>query len=464
MASTEADRGGSPGATDGRPATGDVPPQADDGMVSTAGAVQMASLLHRAGNLDEAEILYRRVLEVDPEQPDALNLLGVLSFHKGDTDKAIELIRKSAAVVPRAEAYNNLGNVLIAARRVDDAVTAYEKALELAPGHADSHNNLGIIYKAQRRSEEAARAFTRAIEIDPAHVPAYNNYGNLLIENGQTEAAMRAYAKALELRPDDRRSRQLLASAYTIAGELAKAAEVYTRLLEEKPDDAEIEHLLAACRGSDVPERASDRYIEQTFDSFSKTFDAKLEMLGYRAPQLVADAFARTAVAAGKRLRILDAGCGTGLCGPLFAPYASNLDGVDLSAGMLRLARERGVYDTLTKSELTEFLRRNCETYDAIVSADTLIYFGVLAAPVEAAFGALRPGGVFVFSIEKADDAEAPAGHRINPHGRYSHTRSYLEQTLAAAGFCRLQIDTGILRRERGKPVGGLVATAHKPS
>ena len=58
-----------------------------------------------------------------------------------------------------------------------------------------------------------------------------------------------------------------------------------------------------------------------------------------------------------KSLDVLDAGCGTGLCGPLVAPYARRLSGVDLSAGMLARAKEKNVYDALVQGELTEYLR-----------------------------------------------------------------------------------------------------------
>ncbi len=69
-----------------------------------------------------------------------------------------------------------------------------------------------------------------------------------------------------------------------------------------------------------------------TFDSFAASFDSKLAKLLYRAPALVAEMLAEPDVEASKSLDVLDAGCGTGLCGPLIAPYARRLVGVDLSA------------------------------------------------------------------------------------------------------------------------------------
>jgi predicted TPR repeat methyltransferase len=441
----------------------DTPEQPAASEVSLADALNLAVSLQRAGNVEDAETLYRRILAVAPGQPDALNFLGIISMHRGRVDEAIDLIRRSIAADPgQGERYNNLGNVLLAAERIDDAVDAYERAILLSPSHAAAYNNLGIIYRAQRRYDEAERAYARAIEIDPGHVEAYTNCGNLFAARGDMPAAIRHHAKALTLRPHDPDAKTYIALAYAMIGDTEGAARIYREWLEQEPNHPGVRHLLAACTGVDVPARASDDYIESTFDSFSKSFDAKLASLEYRAPQLVADAVAVAAGAPAKRLRVLDAGCGTGLCGPLLAAYASKIDGVDLSGGMLDKARARAVYDALVKAELTQFLQSREDEYDLIVSADTLVYFGVLDAVMTAAQRALRPGGVLVFTVEKASEPDAPSGHRINPHGRYSHTRRYVERVLADAGFAGFEMKDDSLRMENAVPVPGFVVTARK--
>ena len=97
--------------------------------------------------------------------------------------------------------------------------------------------------------------------------------------------------------------------------------------------------------GSGRPAARIERFVERTFDSFASSFEAKLEKLSYRAPALVAATLERSGLVPSKSLDTLDAGCGTGLCGPLVAPYARRLTGVDLSEGMLAHAKQKHIYD-----------------------------------------------------------------------------------------------------------------------
>ena len=158
---------------------------------------------------------------------------------------------------------------------------------------------------------------------------------------------------------------------------------------------------------------------------FAESFDEKLGRLSYHAPQLVAAVLQDSGLPATKALDVLDAGCGTGLCGPLVAPYARSLEGVDLSAKMLEKAKGRG-YDRLVKSELVAFLMETPARYDLIVSADTLVYFGALEGVLAAACSSaparrhagLQPGrrdraraNGFV-PVDAARPVHAPAGLR----------------------------------------------------
>jgi predicted TPR repeat methyltransferase len=129
---------------------------------------------------------------------------------------------------------------------------------------------------------------------------------------------------------------------------------------------------------------------------------------------------------------------------------------------MLAQAKDENVYDALTKAELTEYLRDNREAFDLIVSADTLVYFGGLEGVIAAVAGALRPNGLFAFTLEHAVGDSTDVGYRLELHGRYSHVRGYVEQALRSAGL-QPTIMQAKLRTEAGAPVRGLVVRAAKP-
>jgi magnesium protoporphyrin O-methyltransferase len=157
--------------------------------------------------------------------------------------------------------------------------------------------------------------------------------------------------------------------------------------------------------------------------------------------------------------RVLDAGCGTGLCGAFLRPRARVLVGVDLSSGMLRRAKTLNVYDQLIEAELTGFLEGHPDAYDAIVSADTLCYFGDLEAVFKAAAGALKPSGRLFLTVEKAPDSASDSYH-LQSHGRFNHAASYVRRQLEGTGFAVDTIQEAELRQEAGASVLGLVVTA----
>ena len=136
--------------------------------------------------------------------------------------------------------------------------------------------------------------------------------------------------------------------------------------------------------------------------------------------------------------------------------------GVDLSARMLTQAKARNCYDELYKVELTAYLTDSVSTFDVIVSADTLCYFGALEDVAAAAANALHPGGLLIFTVEELVDAADAPEFCISPHGRYCHTRRYVERVLADVNL-ETEIVRAELRLEAGDPVAGLVVRATKP-
>jgi predicted TPR repeat methyltransferase len=427
-------------------------------------AVDLAIRLQKYDRLDVAEALFKEVLALQPGHAQALHYAGILAHQVRRDDDGIALIEKSLAIVPdRPDWYSNLGVVLQERGRLDEAIAAYRRAIELDAGHANAHSNLGVLLKATGKPVEAEAEYRTAIELNPEHIDAYTNLGVLLNSLKRTEEAVACYCRAITLRPKHREARRLLGLAHCTLGEVDKAITIFEEWLAEEPDDPIARHMLSACTGQDIPGRASNSYVELTFDSFAASFESKLAKLSYRAPRLVAAMVEDSGLQPSKSLDVLDAGCGTGLCGPLIAPFARRLTGVDLSSGMLKQATEKGVYDETLQAELTEYLAGHADAFDLVVSADTLVYFGALDDVVAAAAAALRPGGMFFFTLEHAKDGPPEPGYNLQIHGRYSHTGDYVRRVLEGAGLS-VAIVHADLRIECGFPVAGLVVRATKPA
>ena len=444
---------------------GAVPILADSLAPSLAESLAAAIDHLRNERVDEAEPALNAILQRWPDQPDALHFKGVLLHTRGEMDEAVALIRRALALVPDLpSAWNNLGNVLQLARRPDEAAEAYEQAVHHAPTAQEGAmalNNLGLLHRKQHRLDQSEGAFRTALERAPDFADAWYNLSETLVQLGRLPEALIAHSRARVLWPAHLQPRNDVIRSLMLLGEKDKAAELLREWLAESPGDAVATHMLAACLGSESPERASDGYVEQVFDQFASSFDSKLEALDYSAPALVVAALARAAGPAAGHLAVVDAGCGTGLCGPGLKPWALHLAGCDLSTGMLQRARSRAVYDVLHKAELTHYLDTQPAAFDAVVSADTLCYFGPLQAVFAAAQRCLRGSGWLVFTVEALPEGSA-LPHRLQSNGRYAHDRGYLERALTEAGFRLLDVQHEKLRKEGGLPVMGWLVTAQR--
>lgn len=432
----------------------------DSRQVPLAEALQIAIDAHRQGELEKAEYIYTKIIELDPYNAAAIQFLGMVRHTQGRDAEGIALLERARGLAPKEPGIlMNLGNVLLEAGHAEGALEAYKSLLELAPGLAGGWSNMGVLLRAMGRPEESEEALRKAIEINPRDAGAWHNLGNLLITTGRVEEATECGLRAVTLLPNNSASRKLLGIAYAYLGEKEKAREVFRAWLEEEPGEPTAEHHLAAIEGR-TPDRASDAYVEHVFDAFAISFDQRLEMLEYRGPELVCRDL-RAALDEGARVSVLDIGCGTGLVGPLVRPFARRLVGIDLSAKMLEKAEQRGVYDVLEKAEFIAFLAGAGERFDAILAADSLCYVGRMDVLAENAFAALAPGGRFVATFEAEPNGTDVV---LNHSGRYAHGEDYLARTFAAAGFAQIGIAPEVLRMESGRPVHGFLLTAVRPA
>ncbi len=209
-------------------------------MATIPEALNTALQHHQAGRLQEAEALYRQILQAQPEHPDALHLLGVIAHHVGRHQIAVDLIGKAIALNPAvAEYHNNLGEACRALGKSQEATASYGRALALKPDFAEAHYNLGILLKGQGKRDEAIGRFRRALAVNPSYVEALNNLGSALLEQGKAEEAVACYQRALTIKPDFVFAHNNLGNALAGQSRLVEAVAHFRQALLLQPACAE---------------------------------------------------------------------------------------------------------------------------------------------------------------------------------------------------------------------------------
>lgn len=436
---------------------------AADGSISKADlatALNDLGLVREAsGALADARPCYERAVELDPGFAGAVNNLGRLQHDAGAFEAALESFRRALALGgDPAIVESNLGNSLRALGRLVEAEAAYRNVVNARPDFAVGHSNLGNVLRDLGRPDEAIAAYERAIAIDPQYALAISNLGSLRRQLGEHEEAIGLFTKARHLDPRLRTPYMALSWLLPRTGRAAELSELFAAWHEHLPDDPIAVHMHHATTGSEALDRPSTQYVAALFDDFADAFDETLANLDYRGPTVVVDAL--VAALSGRRVTsILDAGCGTGLCGPLLRPLSDRLEGLDLSEGMLAHARRRGVYDELWCIDLIEFLTARETPYNAIVAADVVNYFGDLRELLSGLRRACAVGGWIVFTTERASD---DVRFRLTPTGRYCHGPRYVCDVLAAERLVVHDISVEVLRHELGRPVEGTVIVARR--
>lgn len=245
-----------------------------------------------------------------------------------------------------------------------------------------------------------------------------------------------------------------LAHALRLRGDHAAAILSYRACLDLDPDSEGARHYLSALGAAAVPAQAPQNLVVELFDRYAEKFDAELvESLKYGGPGHLRDAVERVLGPRAGALDILDAGCGTGLCGAAFKPFARRIDGIDLSPGMIAKAREKAIYAELTVGEVTETLSRMRARYDLVIAGDVLMYIGDIAPLLTAVRGVLRSTGHFAFTIERGP---GPA-YDLASSGHYRHAAPYVAAEASRAGFALRAQQECVLRFQQGEPVDAAI-------
>src|SRR5688572_23380593 len=165
-------------------------------------AIDHAIRLHQAGQVAQAEQIYRQVLQHDPNNPDALHLLGLIAHHAGVREPAVELMSRAIAVAPNVALYRmNLAKVYRALGRWGDAVESARWAVELQSGFVEALVELSACLRCDNKFAEAEQVAGRAVQLRPDSPEAQNAHGNTLGDLDRDDEAIACYERALAARP-----------------------------------------------------------------------------------------------------------------------------------------------------------------------------------------------------------------------------------------------------------------------
>ena len=211
----------------------------------TASLFQEALRFLGSGNLAEAEQALRRILAAVPDHADSLALLGIIAFQTGHPDAALELLGEAIHHDGLASSHHtNLGNILRALGRRDEAESSYRRALALHPGCAQTLCNLGIVLAETGRLDEAEPCCRKAIGLAPDLVDAHLTLGSLLRALGRPDEALASLNTAAILAPNRVEVLVNLANVLQDLERLDDAVAHYRRALAVAPDRAEIHNNL----------------------------------------------------------------------------------------------------------------------------------------------------------------------------------------------------------------------------
>jgi tetratricopeptide (TPR) repeat protein len=186
------------------------------------------------------ETLWRATLARNPQATMAWLNLGDTLLKAERLDEAIGIFTHVTRVKPDdMDAFNDLGGALLLTDRPAEALAALERAAVLAPRRAEVHNNLGNAMRALGRTAEASVSFRRALELDPDYAEAHNNLGAELAEDGRVEEAIEHFQQALRRAPKNASALSNLGSALRALGRLEEAASRHREALRLAPDYAE---------------------------------------------------------------------------------------------------------------------------------------------------------------------------------------------------------------------------------
>jgi predicted TPR repeat methyltransferase len=368
--------------------------------------------------LNEAEACFAQALALAPGRLSVLLNLGVTRAQLGRFADATEPLQAALAQDPGAtDAWAALALCQVGLGQWADAANSHEELFALGQEGAELRRQHAQCLTQLGRYPDAVKALQQALALDDTFAPAWSQLGGLWREMGDHVQAIHCYQRALDCGADP-----------------------------------ELHHyFLSALQAEPAQPQPPRQYVQALFDQYADDFDHHLvDQLGYQGHQVLVDMLPVHCPA--RFERVLDLGCGTGLCGAALRPRAVYLEGVDLAPAMVDKARQRGVYDALAVADIHDHLASTPGPFDLVLAADVFIYVGALDKVFALLAERVRPRGWVGFTVERAR-----AGQTVTllPSLRYAHADAYLDHLARQNGFDVAHRYTAPIRHDQRRPVMG---------
>lgn len=403
-------------------------------------------------NRKNAYLHLYEALRLNPNYAEGFNNLASMYYREGQLEKATENYEKAARMNPANwEVHYNLGNCYFKLNRLESAIEQYENTIRIKEDHADARQNLGMCYVAINEFVKALPFVAEVAANNPQHKEIQHQYAECLLANGGIPEAIEQYEIAYKLDPENPSITHNLGVLYLRKNDKDKALEYFDKTIELQPDNDTAKHMHVALSG-ETTQHAPPEYVEQLFDQYAPVYNAQMqEQLKYDAPTKMREEFNKQIKSKLKSMHILDLGCGTGLCCPLFSDMSAYMVGVDISYGMLQEANKLGGYDLLLQANIVDGLPFKSSKFDLALAADVFVYFGDLNPLLNYLKRAITNEGYIIFTVENCLDA----AFKLNPTGRYAHSEEYIKETCNSLKLAIKSVTDITPRYQQQEPIEG---------
>lgn len=435
------------------------------------GYLCLADVLYNLERHEEALVFVNKALESEPDNVDAcllkarlLDISGrseelyqfICSFYprlKRDErvlcfaafyavlfwnmEQADYFLKKALKINKYSVLQNNFFYISLAAKNQEEKIVSFGvKALD------DRENNpvvwlaLGNAYTVLGQNEAAGEAYETLSRLTEISDDIRLNWANILIEEQKFEQAfdllnqISDFSDTLFLLMRD----VLFAMRRTGRGNEAREKAVFWRSM--RPENQDVNYLCTAFLGEKTNESAPLSFVRLINEVYAvEQAERAADRKKYFGPEILDRAVQALKLPIGRSMNVLDIGCGSGAAADILSDFsrpAGTLTGIDVSDIALDFAADKQVYNELEEADLISFCSADPEKYDLIAGLDSLFYFGDLTPVLTAVKTALKPGGIFVFTVRAA---EGGRDFDLDIYGRFKQGSRFVSECITAAGL-----------------------------